>query len=75
LATNTRIGIDSSWGNSIRIKSLGHAKRLGLWVELGLKTNFCNRFDISFVKLLIIIVEWRAALSPRLGQYWTELSK
>jgi len=31
--------------------------------------------DISFVKLLIIIVEQRAALSPRLGQFWTELGK
>jgi len=30
---------------------------------------------MSFVKLLIIIVDWRAALSLRLGQYWTELGK
>jgi len=37
-------------------------KDSGLWVELGLKTESC--FDIFFVKLLIIIVERRAALSP-----------
>jgi hypothetical protein len=28
--------------NTVRIESLGHGKRLGLWVELGLKTDSCN---------------------------------
>jgi len=28
--------------NTIRIESLGHGKRLRLWVELGLKTYSCN---------------------------------
>jgi hypothetical protein len=38
----TRLGSDSPWINTIRIESLGHEMRLGLWVELGLKTNSCN---------------------------------
>jgi hypothetical protein len=44
LATNTRVGIVLIHleQNTIRIESLGHEKRLGMWVELGLKTNSCN---------------------------------
>jgi len=74
LATNTRVGIDSPWRNTIRIESFGHGKRLRLWVELCLKTNSCN-FLISLCKVTIIIVEHMTALSPGLGQYVTELGK
>jgi len=45
-----------------------------LWVELGLMTYSCNPLE-SFVTLLNIIVERIVALSPILGQYWTELGK
>jgi len=53
LATNTRVEIVSIHleQNTIRIKSLGHGKRLWLWVELGFKTNSCNP-QYLFVKKL-----------------------
>jgi len=41
---------------------------LGLLVELGLKTDYCNPLE-TFVKSLIIIVEQSTALSPIVGQY------
>jgi hypothetical protein len=47
LATNTRVGSDSPWRNIVRIESLGHGKRLEIWVELDLKTNSCILFDVS----------------------------
>jgi len=54
LATNTRVGIILIHleQNTVRIESLGHGKRLGLWVELGLKTDSCNP-QYLFVKKLI----------------------
>ena len=54
LATNTRVGIVLIHleQNTVRIESLGHGKKLGLWVELGLKTDYCNP-QYLFVKKLI----------------------
>ena len=49
-------------------------KEIGTWVELGLKADSCN--SISLCKEThIIIVEQRAALSPRVGHHQTELGK
>ncbi|MCI73625.1 hypothetical protein A2U01_0094889, partial [Trifolium medium] len=45
------------------MESLGHGKRFGKRVELGLKA--CKRLWNLVVIKLIDIVEWRAALSPR----------
>jgi len=54
LATNTRVGIVliQLEQNTVRIESLGHGKRLRLWVELGLKTDSYNP-QYLFVKKLI----------------------
>jgi hypothetical protein len=54
LTTNTRVGIVLIHleQSTIRIESLGHGKRLGLRVELGLKTDSCN-LQYLFVKKLI----------------------
>jgi len=54
LVTNTRVGIVLIHleENTVRIESLSHGKRLGLWVELGLKTNYCNP-QYLFVKKLV----------------------
>jgi membrane-associated HD superfamily phosphohydrolase len=77
LATNTSVGIESQMihlGETLlELSLLVTGRDSGLLIELGLKTNSCNPFLISLVKLLIIIVERKAALSPRVCQYWTEL--
>jgi len=54
LATNTSVGmvLIHLEQNTVRIESLGHGKKLGLWVELGLKTDYCNP-QYLFVKKLI----------------------
>jgi hypothetical protein len=67
--------VGSPWVNLVKlgqIESLGHKKRFGCWVELGLKANSCNPIGITLCKVTyLILVERRAALSPRVGHYWT----
>jgi hypothetical protein len=44
-----------------QIESLGHGKRFGCWVELGV--NSCYPIGISCKVTHLILVEWRAAIS------------
>jgi hypothetical protein len=41
-----KLFLGSSWGRLYQIESLGHEKRFGTWVELGLKVNPCNPIGI-----------------------------
>jgi len=72
LETNTRVGIESTLihleQTLLILIPLVMGRDLGLLVELGLKTDYCNPLE-TFVKSLIIIVEQSTALSPIVGQY------
>jgi len=71
LATNTRVEIVLIHleQNTIRNESLGHGKRLKLWVKLGLKTDFCNPLISLCKETHIITVERRTAISHRVGHH------
>jgi len=61
-------------GNTIRIESFGHGKRLGLWVELGGRLILVTHWYL-FCKVSHHYSETEGCSLPQTRSIWIELGK